>query len=94
MLGLRPFLINGNPSTYEWLRQQGFRTFEKYFPSIDFMASDKVHESILDALMQLKDMTPEQCNKMYESMMPELLHNREHFFKFADQQQFKIDNLF
>ena len=94
MLGLRPFLINGNPCTYEWLEQQGFKTFNKYFPSIDFMATNKVHDSILNALVQIKDMTPEQLQKMYEGMMPDLLHNQKHFFTFAGQQQHKIDNLF
>lgn len=94
MLGLRPFLINGNPRTYEWLEQQGFKIFIKYFPGIDFTSVNKVHDSIVDAVLQIKDMTPKQLKKMYESMMPDLLHNQKHFFTFADQQQHKIDNLF
>jgi hypothetical protein len=94
ILGLRPFLINGNPCTYEWLEQQGFKTFNKYFPGIDFMAAGRVHESILSALDQIKDMAPDQLQQMYEGMMPDLLHNQQHFFTFADQQQHKIHNLF
>ena len=94
MLGLRPFVINGNPLTYQWLEQQGFKTFNKYFPGIDFLATDRVHESIIDALLQIKDMTSEQLKKMYEDMMPDLLHNQKHFFTFAEQQQARIDNLF
>ena len=94
MLGLRPFLVNGNPKTYDWLQQHGFKTFNKYFPGIDFMNTNKVHDSIVDALNQIKDMTPDQLQKMYEGMMPDLLHNQKHFFTFADKQQHKIDNLF
>ena len=94
MLGLRPFIINGNPLTYQWLEQQGFRTFNKYFPDIDFLNIDRVHESIIDALLQIKDMTSEQLKGMYEDMMPDLLHNQKHFFTFAEQQQGRIDNLF
>jgi len=39
IIGLRPYLINGNPKTYEWLERQGFKTFNKYFPGIDFCTS-------------------------------------------------------
>jgi len=58
------------------------------------MNTNKVHDSIVDALNQIKDMTPDQLQKMYEGMMPDLLHNQKHFFTFADKQQHKIDNLF
>jgi len=94
IIGLRPFLINGNPKTYEWLERQGFKTFNKYFPGIDFMDTGRVHESILGALMQIKDMTQDKLQKMYDSMMPELSHNQKRFFKFAEEQRHKIDNLF
>lgn len=94
MIGLRPFLVNGNPETYKWLEHQGFKTFNRYFPGIDFVNTNKVHDSIVDALNQIKGMTPDQLQQMYEGMMPDLLHNQKHFFTFADQQQQKIDNLF
>ena len=94
ILGLRPFVINGNPKTYQWLEEQGFKTFNKYFPGIDLMDSSKVHESIISVIEQLKEMTPDQIMLMYEAMMPDLLHNQKHFGTFARQQQFKIDNLF
>ena len=30
IIGLRPFVINGNQRTYQWLRDHGFRTFNQY----------------------------------------------------------------
>jgi len=94
IIGLRPFLINGNPYTYEWLQQQGFKTFNKYFPGIDFMDTSKVHDSIINAIKQLKILSPDQLQSMYNDMLPDLLHNQKRFYEFVEEQQHKIDNLF
>jgi hypothetical protein len=94
MIGLRPFLVNGNPETYNWLEQNGFKTFNRYFPEIDFMDHNHVHDSILSAIKHISNLTESKIVDLYESMMPDLLHNQQHFKKFAREQQYKIDNLF
>lgn len=94
VLGLRPFVINGNARTYQWLRDRGFRTFESWFPGIDFDAVDHVHDSIIATVQQLAALTPTQLRSMYQDMLPTLYHNRQRFFEFAKEQQTKIQNLF
>ena len=34
IIGLRPFLINGQSKIYKWLRDRGFKTFNHYFNGI------------------------------------------------------------
>ena len=94
ILGLRPFLINGNPRTYQWLRDNGFRTFNHYFDNIDFEDSETVHESLCKAIEFLATKSPAQIIELYEQMLPDLYHNRERFYKYADEQQYKIDHIF
>jgi len=94
MLGLRPFLINGNPRTYDWLEQHGFRHFNQYFPNINFHDPDQVHNSICDAIQQLTQLPQQDIVKLYQTMLPDLHHNRKRFFEFAQEQKHKIENLF
>jgi hypothetical protein len=35
-----------------------------------------------------------QLMQMYQDMLPDLIYNRERFFNFAEEQKYKIDNLF
>lgn len=90
IIGLRPFLINGNVRTYQWLRDNGFRTFEKYFPGINFEDEHTVHNSICDAIEQLVSMNQHDILNLYQQMMPDLLHNRTRFYTFADEQQHQM----
>lgn len=94
ILGLRPFLINGNPRTYTWLQNNGFKHFNKYFPNIDFDDASQVHTSICKAIEQLTLMTTTEIKSMYEEMLPELHYNRDRFYEFANEQKNKIGKLF
>jgi hypothetical protein len=94
IIGLRPFLINGNVRTYQWLRDNGFRTFEKYFPGIDFEDEHMVHDSICQAIEQLIPLSQEKLVNIYQSMMPDLLHNQNRFLEYADEQKLLMNNLF
>jgi hypothetical protein len=58
------------------------------------MDHNHVHDSIISAIKQISNLTKSKLVDMYEIMMPDLLHNQQHFEKFAEEQQHKIDNLF
>jgi len=94
MIGLRPFLINGNPKTYQWLEDQGFKTFNRYFPKIDFDNIKQVHDSLILAIERIISYSPIDMISMYQDMMPDLLHNQKRFYEFAQEQEFKLNNLF
>lgn len=93
MLGLRPFVINGQPKIYAWLREQGFKTFNHYWPSIDLENATEITtvERIVELIswLQQQDLTA-----LYQHMLPDLIHNRRHFTEFVQQQQNKINHLF
>ena len=94
MLGLRPFLINGNVRTYQWLENNGFKTFNQYFKGIDFMDATQVHESLGQAIQQLSQLSKTDILDLYNQMLPDLLHNRARFFEFAAEQEYKKHHLF
>lgn len=96
ILGLRPFVINGQSTIYHWLRQQGFRTFERYWPEID---CENVHESLLHnqivlVIQKLQQLPKEVLQGIYHDMKPDLLHNRNRFFEFSKEQYHKACHLF
>lgn len=93
MLGLRPFLINGNTRTYQWLEQNGFKHFNKYWPTINFEDPDQVHNSLCQAIVQLSQMSENQIKELYNNMMPDLLHNKNRFYEYAKEQKLLIDNI-
>lgn len=94
IIGLRPFLINGNVRTYQWLEDNGFRTFNRYFDGIDFTDEHQVHESLCQAIQYLTTLSKNNILELYNQMLPDLMYNRDRFFEFADEQQYKIDHLF
>jgi hypothetical protein len=94
IIGLRPFLINGNPRTYQWLVDNGFRHFNHYFEGIDFTDPDRVHESICQAVRYLSSLSSEKILDLYQSMLPDLWHNQQRFYEYAMEQQYKINHIF
>jgi len=96
IIGLRPFLINGNVRTYQWLRDNGFRTFNHYFPGIEFenITEDEVHQSIVQAIQYLTTLTADQLMQLYTDMLPDLLHNQSRFYIYAEEQRLFKDRLF
>lgn len=90
MIGLRPFVINGVQKTYRWLRLNGFKTFNHYWPHIDIENGDP-HKTIIELLHWLKT---QDLPAMYNNMLPLLQYNKKRFFEFAEEQKYKIDHLF
>jgi hypothetical protein len=93
MIGLRPFVINGVQKTYRWLRNNGFRTFNHYWPHINIEHGD-VHDTLIELVKFLKEKSPAELLHMYQDMLPDLHHNQQRFFEFAKEQQYKMEHLF
>jgi len=92
IVGMRPFLINGQPQIYQWLRDNGFKTFTHYFP---VELEDVNEEQIIPAIIEaVKYLTTADLTNMYVDMLPDLAYNRKRFFKFAQEQDKKLNELF
>lgn len=94
IIGLRPFVIHGQRSIYNWLRASGFRTFNQYWNHIPVETNDDQHGGVIGVIDFLCNKSTNELQDMYQHMLPDLLYNRERFFEFAKEQQYKIDNLF
>lgn len=93
MIGLRPFVINGQTRKYQWWRDQGFRTFESWFP-VDLAQQHKLTENLVAAVKYVNSLSINQLQIMYNDMLPDLLHNRNRWFEWADEQKIKVGSLF
>lgn len=96
IIGMRPFVINGQTKIYSYLRDQGFRTFEQYWPQVKMedIAEYQVHDSIVAVIKYLSSKTSQELTEIYNTMLSDLIHNRVRFFQFVEEQKHKIDHLF
>jgi hypothetical protein len=92
-IGLRPFVINGVQKTYRWLQVRGFRTFNHYWSHIDIEDGD-VHNTIIELIKFLNNMSHTELLSMYNDMLPDLRYNQKRFFEFAQEEKYKMDHLF
>jgi hypothetical protein len=86
ILGLRPFVINGQKGLYNWLEKRGFYTFEDYWKHID-LRNGNTQENICNVIRFLKK---ENLNNMYKEMHTKLLHNRNMFFNYSKKELIKV----
>ena len=95
IIGLRPFVINGQTKIYTWLRKHGFRTFNHWFGGVELEEVNEleVHNSIVKVIEYLRDFSKQELQNLYNSMLPDLRHNRQRFFEFAQEQQHRIDSV-
>jgi hypothetical protein len=94
IIGMRPFLINGQTQNYEFWRRNGFRTFNHYFPGLDFEQTDTLHMTLIDAIRQLSALSSSELLSLYNMMLPDLIHNRQRWYAWADEQKHQVENLF
>jgi len=95
IIGLRPFILNGQTKTYKYLRDNGFYTFNDYFPvELENIPEHQVHDSIIQVIKYLTTLTAQQLTAMYNDMLPKLMHNKKQFYKFSEHQYFLVDHLF
>ena len=94
MIGLRPYIIQGNPKTYQWLERNGFRTFNQYWSHIDLIHSTDVLNDHIEILKFLKNKSKEEKMAMYQDMLSDLLYNKQRFYEFSREQKYKMENIF
>ncbi len=97
MIGLRPFIVHGNPKTYGWLRKNGFRTFNDYWKHIPVETVKEgfgPHDAVLRTIKFLSDFSKEDLLDMYNAMLPNLRYNKERFYEFSEEQTRKMGNIF
>lgn len=96
IIGLRPFVINGQTTEYQWLRDQGFKTFNQYWPNIELeqVTETQVQDSIVAVLKYLAAQPKHEIVSMYQDMLPALEHNRARWFEFAREQRIKVGGMF
>jgi hypothetical protein len=86
IIGLRPFIINGNPQIYTWLQAAGFDCFEDVFPVRELITSSSPeysHKLIVNAVKLYADTDLVQ---LYNQLLPRLINNQTHFYEYADNQ--------
>jgi hypothetical protein len=77
ILHCKPFIINGDPGSISYLRELGFKTFDRFwdedYDNID-NDWDRI-QSILEIIKKITALDLQQCYKMYQEMLPILEHN-------------------
>jgi hypothetical protein len=94
ILGLRPFVINGNVRTYQWLRNNGFRTFNHWWSGVDLESQTSCHDSIVEVLDDIISKSEKEILDIFQEMLPDLIHNRDRFREYAQEQNKKINDIF
>ena len=94
MIGLRPYIIQGNPKTYGWLEKNGFKTFNQYWPHIDLEHSIDVLNDHISVLQFLDTKSAEEKMSMYTDMLPDLIYNKQRFYEFSKEQKYKMEHIF
>jgi hypothetical protein len=89
IIGLRPFVVNGSPSIYTWLKNAGFDCFDDLFPvqqleqEIDNDYEFSNHHLICDCLKKYKN---QNLLEIYNKIKPRLLYNQNLFYEYARNQ--------
>lgn len=96
ILGLRPFILNGQTLIYQWLRDNGFRTFNQYWDFVDLENCNEmqIHDNIVQVLKYVCNLPETALDELYKQMLPDLQHNRQRFFEYANEQKQRIQSLF
>lgn len=93
MIGLRPFHVHGNPRSYQWLRDRGFRTFNHYWKHLP-VETARQHDALMDVINHLVDMPKSEVEQMYLDMLPDLRYNKARLKEFSTEQKYKMKNIF
>jgi len=89
-IGLRPYIVHGNPKTYAWMRNHGFKTFNQYWSHIP-VETQGPHDSVWQVLEFLRT---QDLKQMYLDMLPDLRYNKQRFYEFSCEQEYKMEHIF
>ena len=92
IIGLRPFVINGQSKAYQWLQARGFRTFNHLWPGdLDTATEHNTHAGIASAIQWL---STQNLSELYQQLLPDLEHNQQRYWEFCQEQHQRVRNLF
>ena len=94
IIGLRPFIINGQRKVYKWLRDRGFRTFNQYWKHIPVETDAETPAVCATVVEYLCGKSKQAIQEMYQDMLPDLIHNQQRFYEFGKEQKYKMENIF
>lgn len=98
LIGMRPFVINGQTRQYQYLRRHGFRTFNHYWPQFDleqgYYGNTALARTIVDLVKWLVEQSDQEIMAMYQDMLPALEHNRLRWAEWAQEQKSRVHCLF
>ena len=94
IIGMRPFIINGQTKVYKWLRERGFRTFNQYWDHIPVETESDTPEACAAVVKYLCGKSKQDIHEMYDDMWPDLIHNQQRFYEFSREQKHKMENIF
>jgi hypothetical protein len=80
-LGL-PFILQAPPGSLKYLRSYGFQTFDKFIDESYDLETDLFlrTEMIAKELKRIEMLSPSKKQALFESMIPVIEHNRDHFY--------------
>jgi hypothetical protein len=93
-IGLRPYIVHGNPKTYDWMRNHGFKTFNNYWSHIPVETSTDDHGAHDSVWKVIEFLQTQDLKQMYLDMLPDLRYNKLRFDEFSREQKHKMENIF
>jgi hypothetical protein len=94
IIGLRPYIVHGNPKTYVWMRNHGFKTFNHYWSHIPVETSTDDHGAHDSVWKVVEYLQTQDLKQMYLDMLPDLRYNKLRFNEFSREQEHKMENIF
>jgi hypothetical protein len=91
IVGMRPFLILGDYNIYSKLKQLGFDTFDDIFG--DWWKENDWKKRADSIVFILKSFANDDLHKMYQSLQPRLVNNRQRFTEYMIENHNKFCNL-
>jgi hypothetical protein len=85
IVGMRPFVVNGNSAVYPWLRSAGIDCFEDLFPVQKLIDSCADRQYLI--AQRIKILSSANLDKLYQTLLPRLQSNRTCFFEYALNQK-------
>lgn len=85
IVGLRPFMLNGDPEIINYLESQGFDTFSEFRP-LGARSIAALHQNIIDSLTELGKYSAEQIRQRYmEDWLPRCRANKELYLDYRSR---------
>lgn len=84
IVSYRPFLLLAAPNTLAWLKNNGFRTFDKWWDeSYDQEPNHLLRiQAVYRVAQYINSLSKKECRRILDEMQPILEHNQQHLFQF------------